>query len=53
MEALYWRDKIKVSQDSHQEVLEGIIERITFHSEETGYTVAKIFILHCNSSLVI
>lgn len=24
------------------EILEGIIERITFHSEETGYTVAKL-----------
>ena len=28
--------------DSTQEILRGVIERITFHNEENGYTVAKL-----------
>ena len=28
--------------DETQEILRGVIERITFHSEENGYTVAKL-----------
>ena len=28
--------------DETQEILRGVIERITFHNEENGYTVAKL-----------
>ncbi len=30
------------TSDQHSETLSGLIERITFHSDETGFTVLRI-----------
>ncbi len=39
---LYRSVTLTLMSDEAQEILRGVIERITFHNEENGYTVAKL-----------
>ena len=34
--------KTAPSEDSHREPLSGLVERVTFHSAETGYCVLRV-----------